>query len=105
MENNEVMEEMNEMVTVEGQPTELMVTEPEEVSEGGSGNGLKVALAIGAGVIAAGAAGYKWIKSKKDDKPKKKTKKRLRLVDVPIEEEEGSEVIADGDYFEDKTEE
>lgn len=64
-----------------------------EVYEGGSGK--VIALVVGglAGAAALGVAAYKKLKSKKDDKPKKKVKKRLRWVEVEDEVEDN--VVAD----------
>lgn len=88
---NEVME--NEVMTTD-KPMEVMVIDQEE-AEGGSGKALTAVLAVGAGVVAAGAVVYKKLKAKKDEKPKKKTKKKLMWVEVPVDEEETEEDIID----------
>lgn len=92
-EINEAME--NKMTTEE--PMDLMGLEPEEESEVGSGKALAAVLAVGAGVVAAGTVAYKKLKAKKDEKPKKKTKKRLRWVEVPVDDEEVKEDIIDSE--------
>lgn len=83
---------MDEVMTTE-EPMDSMAMEPEEEYEGGSGKALAAVLAVGAGVVAAGTVAYKKLKAKKDDKPKKKTKKRLRWVEVPVEDEEFDDII------------
>ena len=83
---------MDEVMTTE-EPMDSMAMEPEEEYEGGSGKALAAVLAVGAGVVAAGTVAYKKLKAKKDEKPKKKTKKRLRWVEVPIEDEELDDII------------
>lgn len=85
---NEVME--NEVMTTE-EPMDTEVLDYTEESEGGSGKALTAVLAVGAGVVTAGAVVYKKLKAKKDEKPKKKTKKKLMWVEVPTEEEENEE--------------
>lgn len=82
-ELNYEMEETMEMETYEGTV--------EEAEESGNKNGSLVTgliiaggVALVGGAIAAGKAISKKIKAKKEDKPK--VKKRLRLVEVPIEE-------------------
>ena len=82
MMNNEVTE------TEETLSPMVMALEPDVESEGGSGKTLPVILAIGAGVAAAGAVVYKKLKAKKTGVSKKKTRKRLRWVEEPIEDEE-----------------
>ena len=84
MEANEVKDEV--MTTEEPMETEVLDYTEEESS--GSGKTLATVLAIGAGVIAAGAVIAKKLKDKKETKPGKKTKKRLRLIEIPVEEEE-----------------
>lgn len=83
---------MDEVMTTE-EPMDSMAMEPEEEYEGGSGKVLAAVLAVGAGVVAAGTVAYKKLKAKKDEKPKKKTKKRLRWVEVPVEDEEFDDII------------
>ncbi len=53
-----------------------------------TGKVLAAGLALGAGAAALTITGYKKLKTKMANKPKKKTKKRLRWVDVPIEDDE-----------------
>lgn len=89
---------MSEVMENEVTTTEVSVLEPEETSlevidtqtedECGSGKALGLVLAGIAGVTAVGTVVYKKLKAKKDDKPKKKTRKRLRWVEEPIEDEE-----------------
>ena len=87
---------MDEGMTTE-EPMDSMAMGPEEEYEGGSGKALAAVLAVGAGVVAAGTVAYKKLKAKKDEKPKKKTKKRLRWVEVPVEDEEFEEDIIDSE--------
>lgn len=84
MEVNEVKDEV--MTTEEPMETEVLDYTEEESS--GSGKTLATVLAIGAGVIAAGAVVAKKLKDKKESKSGKKTKKRLRLVEIPVDEDE-----------------
>ncbi len=77
---NEVMENENEVNVIDLEPGDYTV------EEGGSGK--VIALVVGglAGAAALGVAAYKKLKAKQnDEKPKKKVKKRLRLVEVEDE--------------------
>ena len=79
------MAEIYEMETVETYEGEVETTE-----ESGNKGGLVTGLIIAGGTLVVGAtiAGVKAIskkvKAKKEDKPK--VKKRLRLVEIPVEE-------------------
>ena len=59
----------------------------------GSGKGLGLVLAGVAGAVAVGAAMYKKLKAKKDDKPRK----RKKLMWVEVEDEPAEEDIIDGE--------
>lgn len=84
MEENTMVEETT-MTTVDDGIDEGYYYDDE--CEGGStGKVLAAGLALGAGVTALAITGYKKLKAKKEAQPKKKTKKRLRWVEVPLDE-------------------
>ena len=101
MENtNETMETMEE-VTVMDEPETTEVLDCTSDDDGRSGNGLKIALALG-GLVAAGViAASKNLKSKKSDKPKKKRRHyKIVRVEEPDDEEDSTVIDLDDEDIE-----
>lgn len=78
---------MDENMTMNNEEFETEDYTQDEVKTSGSGKLIGLALAGVAGVAAAGAVVAKKLKAKKAKAEKKpKTKKKLRWVEVPVEE-------------------
>lgn len=99
---NETMETMENEVTVMDEPETTEVLDcTSDYDEGGSGNGLKIALALGGLVAAGGIAAYKKLKSKKSDKPKKKRAHyKFVRVEEPDDEEDSTVIDLDDEDIE-----
>ena len=100
MNENEIMEQETALETTDVYDVTNDVVDTE--SEGGRGGA--VALAIGGltAITAAAVFVVKKIKNKKAGKPKKQ-KTKLRLVRVPVDEEDEIEVLED-EFVEDEFE-
>lgn len=77
----------NEEMEIKDESMEIIELEPSD-DESKSSGGLKVAVGLVAGAAALGGVGYKAIKSKKNDKPKKKKKFHIGWIDVEDEDAE-----------------
>ncbi len=92
--------ETKEMTTVEPMETEVIDSTEESYESSNKLTGFIVAGVVG--LAAAGAVAVQKLKAKKNaDKPKKKVRKKLMLVEVPDEEDD----IVNSDATEVETEE
>lgn len=97
-------EEIREMEETAMEPAEVYDETTDEVEEK-SGSKFGVAALIVGSTLAIGGlavAGVKKLKDKKEGKPKKQ-KTRLKLVRVPVDEDE--EIVEAEDVFEDEVDE
>lgn len=98
MEENTTMVEETTMTTVDDDGI-IEYYYDGESENGGLGKVVAIALAGVAGGAALGVTAYKKLKAKKDATSKKKTKKRLRWVEVPVDEESNDVIDSEAEVI------